>query len=159
MHKVAKKQYLTEKYNDYMLEPLSTPHRRRVDSTLLVELRKHPRFETRFPARAFPASGEGVDVLVTNISHSGMRLEGTQAMIQTLFPGLERLEQHAPVALQVMFVLPGAAGRPVSVRAHCRTVYVRAAGTEDYQIGMMISAFDEGRDAYVEYILNRQAES
>lgn len=159
MPEVARKPYQTDNYSDYSLEPLSTPHRRRVESTLLVELRRHPRFASRFPARALNARGEGVDVLVTNISLSGLRLEGDLALIQTLWPGLERLNDHVPVELQVAFVLPASEGRPVSVRAHCRTAYARAEGEASYQIGMMITAFDEGRDAYTAYIQNRQADS
>lgn len=156
---VASNPYLFDKNSEYTLEPLSTPHRRRVESTYLVDLRREPRFDTHFPARALAASGAGVDVLVTNISLSGLRLEGDLQMIQALLPGLERLDQHSPVSLQVVFVLPAPVARPASVTAHCRTVYARSEGEEFYQIGVKISAFDAGRDAFAEYILNRQAES
>lgn len=149
----------TERYNDFSLEPLNTPHRRRVESTFLVELRRHPRFDTRFPATVLTASGESVDVQVTNISLSGMRLEGDRHMIESLLPGLERLDRHTPVSLQVSFVKPGPAGQPVGVRTRCQTVYARAEGEHRYQIGVMITAFDTGRDAYAEYILKRQAEN
>ncbi len=150
---------LFDKYSDFTLEPLSTPHRRRVESTLLVDLRRHPRFDSHLPARALTASGEGVDVLITNISLSGMRLEGDLQMIQALLPGLERLDQHTPTALQLAFVLSDSAVRPAGVKVRCQTVYSRSEREDVYQIGVMITAFDEGRDAYAEYILNRQAKS
>ncbi|NNG13194.1 MAG: PilZ domain-containing protein [Halobacteria archaeon] len=141
------------------MEPLSTPHRRRVESTYLVDLRRHPRFDTRLPARACSASGVGVDAVITNISLSGLRLEGDLQMIQTLLPGLERQDQHAPTPLQLAFVLSDDTVRPTGVTVRCQTVYARSEGDDNYQIGMMITAFDEGRDAYAEYILTRQAES
>jgi hypothetical protein len=159
MHKVASKPYQSDKYSDFSMEPLSTPHRRRVESTYLVDLRRHPRFDTRLPARACSASGTGVDAVITNISLSGLRLEGDLQMIQTLLPGLERLDQHAPTPLQLAFVLSDDTVRPTGVTVRCQTVYARSEGDDNYQIGMMITAFDEGRDAYAEYILNRQAES
>jgi hypothetical protein len=100
-----------------------------------------------------------MDVLITNISLSGIRLEGGLEMIRTLLPGLELLDRHAPTALQLAFVLPEGAARPAGVRMCCETVYVRPEGEENFQIGLMITAFDEGRNAYAEYILERQAGS
>lgn len=150
---------LSDRYNDFSLEPLNTPHRRRVESTILVELRRHPRFDTRFPARARAASGAAVDVLITNISQSGIRLEGDLEMIHALLPGLEHLHRHAPTPLQLTFVLPDGSARPTGVKMCCQTVYVRPSGEENFQIGMMITAFDEGRNAYAGYILKRQAEA
>lgn len=156
---MANKQYQYDKYSDFTLEPLSTPHRRRVESTVLVDLRRHPRFDTHFPARARSVTTAGVDVLITNISLSGLRLEGDLLMIQTLLPGLERLDQHTPTPLQLTFELAENQPRPSAIRVNCQTVYARSAGDDTYQIGLMITAFDEGRDAYAEYILTRQAAS
>jgi hypothetical protein len=56
------------------VETLETPHGHRVESSLLIDLRKHARFDTNFPGEAFTESGEHVHVTITNISLSGLQL-------------------------------------------------------------------------------------
>lgn len=159
MKSVASNPDQNGKSGGFLLEPLNTPHRQRVESTVLVDLRRHPRFDTRFTARAISVNDEAVDVLITNISLSGLRLEGDLQMIRALLPGLERLDRHTPTPLQLVFEVSDRAVRAARVKLHCQSVYARSEGEDNYQIGMLITAFDEGRDAYAEYILNRQAES
>ena len=89
-----------------LFETLETAHSQRVESTYLIDLRRHPRFETQFPGTATADSGESADVTVTNISRSGLRLEGSPQTIGTLFASPTREAQHTPTSLQVSFSVP-----------------------------------------------------
>ena len=61
-----------------LFETLETAHSQRIESTYLVDLRRHARFDTQYPGIATAERGESVDVAVTNVSRSGLRLEGSQ---------------------------------------------------------------------------------
>jgi hypothetical protein len=75
---MATKQPTARMKGSYYFETLDTAHDDRVKSTVLVDLRTQPRFETAFPAEAFVPNGEHLSVTITNLSLAGLRLEGSK---------------------------------------------------------------------------------
>lgn len=147
----------TENRSDFLLEPLDTPQRQRSESSHLIDLRKQPRFDTQLPAEAVAERRKSVYVFITNISLSGMRLEGSRQMLTALFRE-DPLSGHTPSIVRVSFALPDETSQPAPVKVHCRSVYVRRDRKDTYQIGMEIVEFDEGKAAFTAYLAQRKAE-
>jgi hypothetical protein len=140
----------------FLCENLETPHSQRVESSFLVDLRRHPRYDTDLPAEVVAESGERVSATVTNISLSGMRLEGSGQAIGSLFSKRNSLEQPTSTLLHVSFALPDDSGHLVAVQVQSRVVYTRRDSDDVYQAGMEFIAFDEGEGALEEYLLYRR---
>jgi len=142
---------------DFSLETLVTSQRQRVTSTFLVDLRRHPRYGTRFAAQVIAADGATAVATIANLSRSGLLLEGSRKMAAVLFPHLNDRAPHTPVSLQVTFSLPAAPGQYDAVRVRCSTVHARFVEDGSYRLGMKFVAFDKGEPALVEYLLRRAA--
>jgi len=139
-----------------LFESLETAHSRRVESTLLIDLRRHPRFDTQFQGEVVAPGGEKAVVVIANLSLSGLRLEGSQESLDALIDSLNEPRPSAPIPLQVSFSLPSDSDHPAAVKVQCRTVYTRRAQEDTYQLGMEFVKFDEGRAALTEYLLSRK---
>lgn len=142
-------------HGDHLLEPLDSHYTHLTDATVLVDLRKHPRFDTQFPAEAIAVNGNRTRATITNLSRTGLRLEGDRQMLDTLFPGYRRQTGHAPTSLQISFSVPAGADRHLPVKAQCRLVYIRQATDDNWQIGMAFSNISNGNTALTEYLLLR----
>lgn len=140
-----------------LFETMETAHSRRIESTYLVDLRRHPRFDTRIPGIATSDNGKTADVTVANISRSGLQLEGSQRLIGMLFTNFSREDHHTPTSLQVSFPVPEVSDHSAVVKVRCRTAYTRCRDNDLCQVGMEIVAFDNGGEAFVEYVLYREA--
>jgi hypothetical protein len=143
----------------FLFETLDTPQSDRVESTLLIDLRTHPRYDTRFPGELVAESGEHVYVTITNVSRFGLQLEGRR---ETLDAMLTELDLHSPDAdsdttLAVHFTVPTHTDRLVPVKVHAMARYTRRVEQDIYQFGMEFVTFDEGLAALVEYLSYRQA--
>ncbi len=100
--------YDTPEYaGDFILEPLGTPRSQQVETTLLVDLRRHPRFDTRLHAEISVGNGNRANGIITNISRTGLRLEGGRHMVDAIVPGHNMRSEHSPVTLELQFSLPG----------------------------------------------------
>jgi hypothetical protein len=142
--------------NGFTFEALDTPHKQRVRSTtVLIDLRRNPRVDTRFPAELFTVTGVRILAIVSNISRSGLRLEGDRQMAEALFPDLVPLSGHTPVPILVSFSLSNAIAHPASVRAQCNSVYVRRSSPGCWHIGAQFTTFEEGRNALDSYLVSR----
>lgn len=141
----------------FLMESLDTPQSQRTESSYLIDLRRQPRFDTQFPAEAVAESGVPVYAFITNISLSGMRLEGSQKMLNTLFPETGHLLEHTPTIMQVYFTLPDESAELASVKVECRSVYMRCEREGTYQVGMEIIVFEEGKAAFKSYLRQREA--
>ncbi len=156
---MATRRHSSKTHSGFMFETLETPQSNRVQSSFLIDLRRHPRFDTHFPAETFAESGEHVYVTITNISRAGLRLEGRRQTVGALFRNLNRRTPDTDFhsSLKVHFSLPTHSHHLARVKVHCKTVYTRRAEQDVYQIGMKFVTFEEGRAALAEYLSYRAA--
>ena len=138
-----------------LLEPLETHYSHLAEAAVLIDLRSHPRFDTRFPAEATAGYGRKTGATITNLSCSGLRLQGSRKMIEHLFPDFSRQTGHTSSPLQVVFAVPGSADNHVSVKIQCKSAYIRQERKDTWQIGMAFTSFDAGEEALVKYLLLR----
>ena len=104
-----------------LFETLDTLHSQRVETTYLINLRRHVRFDTDMPATAIAENGEVAAVRIANLSRSGLRLDGDQQIAEILDVGTE----DVPIFLQVCFSVPSDPDLLIPVNVRCRTVYTR----------------------------------
>jgi len=147
---------ISETAGDFILEPLGTPRSQQVETTLLVELRKHPRFDTRLHAEIIVENGSRANGIITNISQSGLRLEGGRHLMDAIVPGHKFISQHSPVSLEAQFSLPGGMDQASEVTVRCNTVYVQSETEDTYQIGIVFTGFNAGEKALMKYLASRE---
>jgi hypothetical protein len=147
-----------ESDNRVIIETLEAPRSRLVDSTVLVDLRRKPRYDTRFPGEATSANDNRAYVTITNLSLSGLRLEAAEQNLATLLPVTSPGGEHHPVTLTVCFAVPGLTAQPGDIRVRCKTVYAHRGPHGSCQVGVRFTTFDEGREALSSYIALREAE-
>ena len=140
--------------SSFSLDSIDTPQSRRVESTVLVDLRGSPRIEVGFPVQVTPHSGLPVLAMITNISRTGLRAEGDRNLVVALFNGEVRLKDHQSVLARFGFTVPTADGSDVPVEVYGRTVYARLDNGR-YQVGVQFSEFACGRDTLIEYLASR----
>ncbi len=139
-----------------LFEPLETHYSHLTETKVLVDLRRHPRFDTQFSAEAIAEKGQKTAVTISNISRSGLRLDGDQYVLDALFPDFIRKTRYIPTNLQVRFSVPNTAGRHRNVRVQCKSVYIRREKQDVWQIGLKFVGFDEGEEALAEYLSCRR---
>ena len=137
---------------DCLLEPLESHYTHLADARVLVDLRKHPRFDTRLPAELSPGGGPKTRATITNLSRSGLRLEGNRQMLDTLFPNYQRQPAHMETWLTAEFAVPAGSGQHRPVTVQCRTVYIRQENSDTWQVGMAFSAIINGEKAFNDYL-------
>lgn len=140
---------------DLHSEIIETPSSQFVGSTILVDLRRKPRYDTHLPAEAISLNGEKVLGIITNISLSGLRLEGLYQMVNTLIPDFNYWDKHLPVTFKVNFTIPESSCHSREVRINCRTVYTKQTSEDMHQIGVQFVAFEEGGAALADYLTAR----
>ena len=140
--------------SSFSLDSIDTPQSRRVESTVLVDLRGSPRIEVSFPVQVTPHSGLPVLAMITNISRTGLRAEGDRKLVETLFDGEVRLEDHHSIIARFGFTVPVADGSDASIEVYGRTVYARLDNGR-YQVGVQFSEFACGRAALIDYLASR----
>jgi len=145
-----------ESDDDFLFEPLDTHYSHLAAARVLVDLRKHPRYDTGFPAEAISETGSKTLATITNLSRSGLRLEGNRQMLDALFPGYNRQTGHTPAPLQIDFAVPDRADSHHVVKVQCKSVFIRQEKTDTWQIGIRITEFCEGREALMAYLLHRE---
>lgn len=138
----------------FSLDSLDTPQSQRVESTVLVDLRRSPRIAVSFPAAIHLKDGRHVLAMITNISRSGLRVEGSSELVDTLFGGEILLDNHDSVLAEFRFTMPGADGGDMPVVVWGRTVYARQ-DSGGYQVGVEFRNFSGGRDALFDYLASR----
>ncbi len=145
--------YTPEKTSDLWIEALDTHSSRLTEIPALIDLRKAPRVQTQLPAEAVSGSDDKVLVIITNLSHSGLRLEGCRQTVAILLPNLDCAVKHTPCSVQ--FSLPSTTDQLAAVKVQCEVVYVRCERDHDYQVGIKFVGFDEGREALDTYLLSQ----
>ena len=151
---MANKHDSSKTQSGLVFETLPSPQNDRVESTVLVDLRRRTRFNTSLPGEAFTESGAHVHVTITNLSLSGLRLEGNQQMMDALFP---KSTGRAPdinmkPSLEVHFSVPTDSNHLALVKVNGRTVYTRCSEKDIYQIGMEFITIEGGRKALAQYL-------
>ncbi len=141
--------------NKIQMESMDTADSRRTDSTTLVDLRKKPRYTTQLPGEAISEKGDRAYVLITNISLSGLRLEGSGQRLVSLLPQINQSGPHTPATLKVCFSVPGPLDQSSDIKVECQTVYVIREARYSYKIGMKFTAFDKGEDVFENFISAR----
>jgi len=154
------KQHSSDSRDRVMFEALETPQSDRVESTFVIDLRRHPRFDTNFPGETFAENGEHVHVTITNLSLSGLQMEARRETIDALLGDLNGRAPDADshTALEVHFSVPTESDQLDPMKVHCRTIYTRCAEKDTYQIGVKFVSFEEGRAALAEYLSYRGAD-
>jgi len=140
----------------FLFEPLDTHYSHLAEATVLIDLRRHPRFDTQFPAEAISENGRKTFATITDISRSGLRLEGTRKMLEALFPDFSLQTGHTPTSLQVDFAVPGDSDRHLAVKVQCKSVYIRHEKKDAWQIGMTFKEINVGSEALTKYLLLRR---
>ena len=143
-------------YGSLLFESLETAHSRRVESTFLIDLRRHPRFDTQFHGEIVAPNGQTVHGVIANLSLSGLQLEGNQETLGPLLASLNGPSPRAPISLRVSFSLPSDSEQLAAVTVQCRAVYARRTRKDTYQLGMEFLTFHEGREALADYLLTRR---
>ena len=146
--------FMDDTGTDYSLDSIDTPQSRRVESTVLVDLRGSPRIESSFPAEVRPYGKPAVLAMVTNISRSGLRAEGCRELIDTLFDGKVQLENHEHVMARFSLEVLDADGNAQQVVVQGRTVYARPDNGR-FQVGVEFIEFEQGRDVLFDYLASR----
>jgi hypothetical protein len=141
--------------NQYLMESMDTADSRRINSTTFVDLRKKPRYDTQLPGEAISEKGDRAYVLITNVSLSGLRVEGSGQRLVSLLPDINQDGTHTPATLQLCFSVPGPHDQSSDIRVQCQTVYVLREGLYSYKIGMKFTAFDDGTEVLEKYISSR----
>ena len=141
--------------NQYQMESMDTADSRRTNSTTFVDLRKKPRYITQLPGEAISEKGDRAYVLITNVSLSGLRLEGSGQGLVSLLPKINQSGPHTPATLKVCFSVPGPLDQSSDIKVECQTVYVIREERYSYKIGMKFTAFDKGEDVFENYISAR----
>jgi hypothetical protein len=141
-----------------VLEPLETPYSRLLDSTTLIDLRKHPRFDTCIAARAVAENGEPATAVLTNLSRTGLQLRVDNPMMKLLFADRGLPARDGKHLLRVEFTLQYRSTGPATVEVRCETVYTRHDDNDTTTlIGMKFVAFNRGEEALADYIRFRRA--
>lgn len=73
--------------------------------------------------------------MLNNISANGVMIETSQAGFETILVNSKELHLHQPVEVNIKFDLPGIKVEQVSVRSHCRAIYVRRQSQNKYFVG------------------------
>lgn len=141
---------------DCLFEPLDTHFSHLTNAKVLIDLRRYPRFETHFSAEAISEDGRKTVVTISNISRTGLRLEGNQQMLDALFPGFSGQTKYSPTTLRVHFTVPRCPNRHGVVKVQCKSVYIRQENQDTWQIGMKFVGIDEGDEALTEYLVLRE---
>lgn len=141
-----------------IIETVEAPRSRLVDSTILVDLRRKPRYDTQFPGEVTSADDNRAYVTITNLSLSGLRFEAMEQNLATLLPITSPGGEHHPVTLTACFAVPSLPSRPGDIKVRCKTVYAHRGQHGSCQVGVQFATFDEGREALAGYIAFREAD-
>ena len=142
-----------------VMETMETADSHRIASTILVDLRKKPRYETQFAGEAISEKGTRAYATITNISRSGLRLEGAAQNIAAVLSLPTPSGPHSPTSLLVCFAIPRPMQEEGDVRVRCETVYLIEGQPHCVQVGMKFIAFDQGEDVLSRYISLRESGS
>ena len=140
----------------FSLDEIDTPQSRRVDSTILVDLRRSPRVAVSIPVEISLQGERRILAMVTNLSSSGLRLEGGVSLVDALFDGDVLQDDHKSTRAEFRFQVPDDAGSDAAVVVQGRTVYARR-DDGSYQVGVEFKGFSQGRDALHAYLTSRGA--
>lgn len=141
--------------DNFTLETLDTAQGERNRSSYVIDLRRSPRVDTRFPASLVSERGS-VQGLVTNLSRTGLRFEGDRTLSELLIADIGRQDDQNPVLVEISFGIPdeGAGGSPVIVQA--RTVYLLHNDADIFQCGVEFRVFAAGEDLLDDYLHQRR---
>ena len=140
-----------------IIETLETLYSRRVDSTVLVDLRRQPRYDTQFPGEAIVADEDRASVTITNLSLSGLRFEAAEQNLARLLPITGPGGEHYPVTVTVCCAVPARYAQSGDIRVRCKTVSAYRWPHGGSQVGVRFTTVDEGREALAGYIAFREA--
>jgi len=128
-----------------------------IELTTTADMRRHSRVDALILAEVFTESGESTIGLITDISLSGLRLEGGREMLDTLMPNCRRINQHIPAPVRVHFELPSHETLNATAQVLTGTAYTRRLDKDTYHVGMHFIDIQEGADSLKNYLANRGA--
>lgn len=128
-----------------------------IELTTTADMRRHTRVDTLILAEVFTENGEATIGLITDISLSGLRLEGGREMLDTLMPNTRRQNQHIPAPVQVHFQLPSNEALNATAQVLTGAAYTRRLDKDTYHVGMHFIDIQEGAESLQNYLANRGA--
>ena len=146
--------YMDDTGANFSLDAIDTPQSRRVESTLLVDLRGSPRIEVSFPAEVRSKNSADTLVMITNISRTGLRAEGCRQMVESLFDGEVKTENHDPVIARFRIEVLDEDGSERAIVVLGKTVYARPDNGR-FQVGVEFIEFEEGKDVLFDYLASQ----
>ena len=139
---------------EFSMDTIDTPQSRRVESSFLVDLRGSPRVEVSFPVEVHTHNADPVLAMITNISRTGLRAEGSQQMLIALFGSEVNLDGHTPVVARFLMEVLDDDGSERTVVALGRTVYIRPNNGR-FQVGVEFINIEEGGEVLFDYLASR----
>jgi hypothetical protein len=143
-------------FGNFRLEAIDTAQSERVSSSSVIDLRRHPRVDTRFQALMVSEYGK-VEGLVTNLSRSGLRFEAGSELPDLLMKINGQQAGHTPGVIEIRFDVPAQNTADRSVVVQARPVYVIDDDLGNYMCGIEFSVFAEGEQALEDYLHTRGA--
>jgi hypothetical protein len=140
-------------FGNFRMETIETVQSERVSSSRVIDLRRHPRVDTRLQARMITENGK-VEGRVTNLSRSGLRFEAGSKLAD-LLKGSGMKDGHPPEVVELCFEVPtqNAAYMPVVVQA--RVMHVTGNEGGNHMCGVEFRVFAEGDQALIDYLHTR----
>lgn len=135
----------------FHLEATGTTNSHLGGNTSLIDLRQSPKIEAHFYPEASIYNGDSTSGLIIDIYRTGLRLEGSAQMVDTLFPNFKLEDMPSPTSVQVFFTLPSGE----AVKVHGEAIYTMQSEKEAYHIGIRFIMFDEGDAALTEHLISR----
>jgi len=126
-----------------------------IEITSVAEFRRNPRFEECILAETSAESGEVVAGIIVDISFSGLRIEGSRRMVDTLLPSSNLKDKYLLAPLRISFTLPETSAHSVNAKIRCNAIYSGNQEEDVYQIGMQFLEFEEGATELAEFLISK----
>lgn len=117
-----------------------------------VDPRRSERWETYLNADAANSWGERCAAVVTDISHQGLRLEGSRELVDIIFPNFKNtaVTCNNVVSLRVVLAEGIQLTDSNGVAISCRSIYVLREKLNWFQIGLCYQDLDDSAAARFE---------
>ncbi len=127
------KLYYTEKRP--LSELLSLANLPKKPQLKAVERRTATRYRVDFPCRVTTAEMVTVPGLISDLSLSGLQMQGDTAFVHTLYPNFKRQDWRTPIKVQIDFSVPTTRKESTAVSMTCQLVYCRRMQEQVFKIG------------------------
>lgn len=136
---------------NFGLETIDTAQSERVSSSRVIDLRRHPRVDTRFQAQMISEYGK-IDGMVTNLSRSGLRFEAGSELSELLMRCRGDNASHSYGVVEFCFDVPASNTSDTRVVVQGSVVYMIEGEEGDILCGVEFGSYAEGERAIEDYL-------